>query len=130
LAKIAYKHAFTIKNITSAFRKCGNVLFDETHSRRYVGLIDDGKKLFVKKSTLCWLLTKRKERISADRLRRFISATKTTSRNSESDCSIKGDVYTGDWCVFQHERRIIIGQVIGFQYKTEKRKSILEMSVQ
>jgi hypothetical protein len=81
-----------------------------------VKLIDNGKEMFIKKTTLCWLLAKRKEKISTDRLRRFISNSTTISHKSISDCTINSDIYIGDWGVFKHYDNIVVGQVIGFQY--------------
>jgi hypothetical protein len=91
-------------------------------SSHYVTLHENGKKIFIKKSTLCWILTKSKERISTDRLQRFISSMKVKLSNPQNDCSVNCDIFIGDWCVFNNLEEIVIGQIIGFQYINEKGK--------
>jgi hypothetical protein len=68
------------------------------------------------------MITNPKERISSDRLRRFISENKTKISNPISDCAINAEIFVGDWCLFVNKKIITIGQIIGFQYKKGRGK--------
>jgi hypothetical protein len=82
---------------------------------KYVKLLENGKIIVVKKTTLCWLLQAKTEKISTDRLRRFMSFAKPPT-NTVSDCSVRSEIYFGDWCGFYQQDAIFIGQIVGFTY--------------
>lgn len=89
-------------------------------SSNYVSLKNGDKTIYVKISTLCYIWSN-KEKISADRLLRFISAkTKPKHQNFISDCTINTDIFVGDWCLFKNSDSVLIGQVIAFEYIQEK----------
>jgi hypothetical protein len=79
-------------------------------------MTDHGQEIYVKKSTLCWLLSNKREKISSDRLRRFIDTSKVSSNKLITQCSINCEISIDDWCCFTNYRDLVIGQVIGFQY--------------
>ncbi|CAH1114817.1 unnamed protein product [Psylliodes chrysocephalus] len=55
----------------------------------------NGKSSVIRKSTLCWLLEEDKERISSDRLQRFISKKRSKKRNSPRKSQISPEnIYT------------------------------------
>jgi hypothetical protein len=84
-----------------------------------VKLIENGKTIVIKKTSLCWLLQNQKEKISTDRLRRFLSVTPQRAIGP-SDCSVRMEIYCGNWCCFYENDLFTIGHVVGFSYVKNK----------
>lgn len=104
-----------------------------------------GSKI-VRKSSLMWLFSDSKERLSSDRLRRVQGASKGKNvrrklefidADAVNNCIRQSDeICIGDWCILREqlgdiqnpEYRLLLGLVISFQYiqgKTEKEKQYL-----
>lgn len=121
---------------------------DETVSHsKYIELInEDGSVKSIRKSTLVWLLTETKSKLSSDRLKRVQEAKNDDSKRrkhtgkgieefKETIILKSHEVEIGDWCFFKYtpsnfsiasltEQNImengIIGVVIAFRYNLEK----------
>lgn len=111
--------------------------------KRYLVLVDeDGQSRTVLKSSIVWLLTESKKKLSNDRLRRVQSSNPPTKKRAElndlQDQSSKraklniynaDNVHIGDWCLFFQENvidqntqqyirnieNVIIGSLLGFR---------------
>lgn len=89
------------------------------------------KIIIIKKSSLCWLLDEGCDKISSDRLQRFISKNKTrtveaTSENLTDKIEFKQSVNVGDWCLFLRDPKdskgkdplhdFLVGRILAFTY--------------
>ncbi len=75
-----------------------------------------GQQMFVRKSSCLWAWERNKERVSTDRVFRFI-------KDQKKDKPIDKKYLTvGDFACFVAADEIIIGRVLGFTYLSGKRK--------
>lgn len=114
--------------------------FDESP---FVELLVGGKRTVLKKTSFCWLLNSGNERVSTDRLKRFISQS-----NTDDDVSlpcrqvkVRDKLWIGNWCIFENKctktrnksltmkvgtnsflNDYILGRVLAFSYLTGKCK--------
>ncbi|KAF5303781.1 hypothetical protein FQR65_LT08116 [Abscondita terminalis] len=80
--------------------------------------LNDGKFAMIKKSSRCWLLEEDKEKISPDRLRRFIQNTQQPQNHmaSQAEYGLK----VGNWCLFKKPKAIelddelIVARILAF----------------
>ena len=78
----------------------------------------DGSIITIKKSSILWLLLKKKTRISPDRMLRFLGDKK------DFDIKTEEQIWIGEHAVFVvNEKNILVGQVLGFKYLSGKRKN-------
>lgn len=110
----------------------------------FTEVIVSGQTMVVKKSSLCWLFDQMGEKVSADRLRRFISKDtkeKSAILQSSGICSMerKNAVSVGDWCIFSKDSEFemksskmsstnilqdnVIGRILAFSYVMGKKKA-------
>lgn len=85
---------------------------------------DNGVKVPIKKTTLCWLLSSGTSRLSSDRLHR-VCEPMPTSDNSNQDAEVamrgavqKSAVAVGEWCAFRVQGQVRVGRVLCFRYLT------------
>ncbi|XP_037035540.1 uncharacterized protein LOC119073834 [Bradysia coprophila] len=109
-------------------------------------LDNSGKEKVVRKSSICWLLSKEKFKLSCDRLQRvqekeYGRSTGGTIVPSCDDYSVNEELSVGEWCVFYGKREMgdieedhgrcdaeddeedeveLIGLVVGFAYTEGK----------
>lgn len=122
--------------------------------KRYLVLVDeDGRSRTVLKSSIVWLLTESKKKLSNDRLRRVQSSNPPTKKRTESfdlekqlSKRAKANIYNadnvqiGDWCLFfkendsnQNNRKIenvLIGSLLGFRNGNAKNEKDSEYSLE
>lgn len=84
---------------------------DENSPRGFIKFIRDDVPYFVRKSSLLWMMTTNKEKVSSDRLYRFISTKKSHSFEEQS-------IQLGDFIIMSVNGEETICQVIGFRYIT------------
>lgn len=88
-----------------------------------------GQTIFIKKTSLCWLLANNVERISNDRLTRFHATRGGIQAQPYLEADEKrAEIYIGDWCIFKIEENLI-GQKIGFIYLNKKTKKQKEYTL-
>lgn len=99
-----------------------------------VDIIGGNNKKTIRKSTYLSLLIESNGSISKDRLRRVQDATKPktcvrrlnfkSSISAESGIESDEEIKIGDWCVFSdgsvNNQKLVLGQIIAFQYITGK----------
>ncbi|XP_031623022.1 uncharacterized protein LOC116340587 [Contarinia nasturtii] len=102
---------------------------------------DKGTKKTIRKSTLVWMLSEAKGKLSKDRLQRVqdVDNPKKVRRSLKFDPELsvektlkkKKELQVGDWCIFHeqennnHQKNIYVGNVLSFKYiegKTAKQK--------
>lgn len=85
----------------------------------------NGDQMVVKISSLLWMFRKQPNRMSPDRLLRFV---REDGVHGEGDAGISkmygiyNTISIGEWCLFWLETELIIGQVLCFQYISGKDK--------
>ncbi|CAH1103812.1 unnamed protein product [Psylliodes chrysocephalus] len=89
----------------------------------FVRVSVEDKSTVIRKSSLCWLLDQAKDKVSSDRLRRFIG-NRPKSLKPEN-LQVKSQIKTGDWCVFEYTKLknnkcaikdCLLGRVLSFGY--------------
>lgn len=88
--------------------------------------IKNGNSKIVRKSSICWLLTKNKSYFSSDRLQRVkeqdvlrgaAGRSHTTKIDSNtSQFSVRQEVFIGEWVLFGCQGELLIGLVLSFVY--------------
>lgn len=77
----------------------------------------DGSYILVKKSSVLWMLFKKKNRISPDRMLRFLS--NVTKSKETVPC-----IWVGEFALFRvNNQKVVAGQVLGFRYITGPKKN-------
>lgn len=86
----------------------------------------DGNEKLVRKSALCWLLNKGKQKLSTDRLQR-VQQCEANKKNiyvcQEIDTVTEADeIQVGEWCLFKSEKTEdhLVGSILGFAYFDQK----------
>lgn len=77
----------------------------------FVSFIRDNVLYYLRKSTLLWMITSKKDKVSNDRLRRFINENKKSSTEES--------IQLGDFIVMEVNGKEVICQVLGFKYINE-----------
>lgn len=80
-----------------------------------------GAKMPIWKSTLCWLLSTGREKLSSDRLLRVQQTENIRRENRPTATTVtRGcEIGTGEWCAWQDEKHgVIVGRVLMFKYLT------------
>jgi len=81
----------------------------------------NGRPALIKKSSLCWLLSSGKAKMSGDRLQR-VQTPLTTHKSQQSNEGVTSPsreeyVSVGDWCAFWDEKQAVaVGQIMAFSY--------------
>lgn len=83
-----------------------------------------GGSKIVRKSSICWLLTKNRQYFSSDRLQRVkesdinrhFKSTNIESNNVISLLQKRAEIYIGEWVLFSHEDKATIGLILSFAY--------------
>lgn len=116
--------AENIETAESIFNRAGGELvlrncesLSKSHAFKLKGV--NGKIVYVKKSTMLWLLTSGRFRRSNDRLRRFHQIRMTNSISMSENC-IKEEVSIGDWVALSGR---LICHVSSFQFQTGRSKA-------
>lgn len=80
--------------------------------------------MFIKKTTVVWLLNNVKDAVSSDRLHRFVrnNDRRIDSINIQST-GVHGEIHVGDWCIFECDDQEMYGNVVGFEYIEGRGKS-------
>ncbi|XP_077255597.1 uncharacterized protein LOC143893755 [Temnothorax americanus] len=97
-----------------------------------------GKELIVRKSSICWLLSKNSCKLSSDRLQRvreselttYIQKSRFAQRNDEyKKCD---EIFIGDWCLFKrlNNKKCYIGHILSFAYTNGKTKGKMWKSIE
>lgn len=88
----------------------------------------NGKSAHIRKSTLVWFFKNQTlDRVSSDRLGRFICANKninSSKKYAPITNSTQTSIEIGDWCGFNNEAgtQLHVGQVVGFSYLNGTRR--------
>lgn len=90
--------------------------------------IKNGSSKIVRKSSICWLLTKNKSYFSSDRLQRVkeqdvlrgavgrITSHTTNIDSNISQISVRQEVFIGEWVLFECQGELLIGLILSFVY--------------
>lgn len=108
---------------------CNNQVIDET-SRFAIVTCSSGKEKIVRKSSIVWLLTNTKNKLSSDRLLRVQQNELKRKRLyavEDDDVIILDEINVNEWCIFRSgvNNHLILGLVLNFKYmsgKTNKQK--------
>lgn len=80
----------------------------------------NGHESIIRKSSLCWMLSKGDTKLSADRLIRvsskLVSHTNTGGPAPTISPSVEEKVFLGDWCAFIEKGSVVVGRVLAFSY--------------
>ena len=85
----------------------------------------NNKEILVRKSSICWLLSKSQTSVSADRLQRVKENESQISKHQHNvleDVQVCDTIFVGNWCLFHSEgkeNKYLIGLVLGFAYYKE-----------
>lgn len=86
----------------------------------------DGKCKLMKRSTVVWMLTRKKFRLSSDRTVRVREAEDSLQVNIEtppSEVLVSDNLKLGDWCIFKNSpiaNHFFVGKIIEFSYLSGK----------
>jgi hypothetical protein len=53
---------------------------------------------------------------------RFVTTKQSADGINYDDNAVKDEINIGDWCVFQDKSKVLVGQIVGFNYIEGKRK--------
>lgn len=80
---------------------------------------ENGAKVPIRKSTLCWQLAQGRERLSSDRLLRVQQEDTRNPREAlarATEVTRGREIGTGEWCAWQEENGVVVGRVLAFRY--------------
>lgn len=107
-------------HVSEAWQRGGEVEEFEPESPFTYYTRQNGAKVPIGKSTLCWILLTDNERLSSDRLVRVQQASERPSEeNSLQQATRCTELTVGDWCAFRDgQGQVTVGRVLGFAYLT------------
>ncbi|CAG9814094.1 unnamed protein product [Phaedon cochleariae] len=114
-----------IKDYSKDTNKSTNIFFNDGP---FLRVSYNDEIMVVRKSTLCWLFTKNRSKLSSDRTIRVRSEKKLDPTGSVMSRPMKSNIISiGDWCIFENNFKykktdFIIGCVLSFKYLSKKGK--------